>query len=171
MTAALLAGPPASAPATEAVQTVDDVPERRDPPPGLPRGDDEHREAPTTTTTAPPPTTTTTRPNAGFVPSYEGAKPEPGPCGGYEDLVEAHFGPAAGQACSVIRCETAGTFDPGIYNASGSGASGLFQFMPGTWESTTGTPPPAAAYPAEAQIAAGAALWRASGWAPWSCRP
>ena len=32
------------------------------------------------------------------------------------------------------RCETGGTFDPGAQNASG--AAGLFQFLPSTWDST-----------------------------------
>jgi Transglycosylase-like domain len=33
------------------------------------------------------------------------------------------------------RCETGGTFDPGARNP-GSGAAGLFQFLPSTWRST-----------------------------------
>jgi hypothetical protein len=33
------------------------------------------------------------------------------------------------------RCETGGTFDPGSRNR-GSGAAGLFQFLPSTWRST-----------------------------------
>jgi hypothetical protein len=33
------------------------------------------------------------------------------------------------------RCETGGTFSPGAYNAD-SAASGLFQFLPSTWDST-----------------------------------
>lgn len=67
-----------------------------------------------------------------------------------------------------MACETGGTFDPGIHNQTSS-ASGLFQFLDGTWQSTTGLAPPAAAYPGDQQIAAAAQLWRSSGWSPWSC--
>lgn len=67
-----------------------------------------------------------------------------------------------------MMCETGGTGDPTIHNPSSS-ASGLWQFLDSTWESTTGLAPPAAAYSAERQTAAAAALWRSSGWSPWSC--
>ena len=33
---------------------------------------------------------------------------------------------------AVMSFETGGTFDPGIRNAAGSGATGLIQFMPST---------------------------------------
>ena len=33
---------------------------------------------------------------------------------------------------AVMSFETGGTFDPGISNAAGSGATGLIQFMPST---------------------------------------
>lgn len=64
-------------------------------------------------------------------------------------------------------CESRG--DPGVANEAGSGASGLWQFMDSTWTSTTGLPPPAAAYSPDQQTAAAAKLWRSSGWSPWSC--
>lgn len=40
-----------------------------------------------------------------------------------------------------------------------SGASGLYQFMPGTWTSVTGKPPPASAYSVAEQRAAFDKLW------------
>lgn len=122
---------------------------------------------PTTTTTAPPPTTTT-------LPPVELAEPQAieraGACGGWESTILAHF-PAEqlAKACAVMGCETGYTFDPGIPNEQGSGASGLWQFMPSTWEHYSGLPAPASAYSPDVQTAAAAALWRADGWRQWSC--
>lgn len=83
-------------------------------------------------------------------------------------MIAAHF-PAdqVGKACSVMMCESRG--DPGIHNEAGSGASGLWQFLNSTWESTTNTSAPASAYSPDVQTAAAATLWRSSGWSPWSC--
>jgi hypothetical protein len=129
---------------------------------------------PTTTTTAPPPppptTTTTAAPQPPPPPPPPPSPPSTGNCGGWEDTVAAYF-PAeqVAKACAVMGCETGYTYDPTIYNRSGSGASGLWQFMPQTWESTTGTPAPAANYSGDTQTAAAAKLWRDQGWSPWSC--
>lgn len=128
---------------------------------------------PTTTTTAPPPppTTTTTAPPAPPPPPPSPPSPPPtGNCGGWEDTIAKYF-PAdqVAKGCAVIGCETGYTYDPTIYNSSGSGASGLWQFMPSTWESTTGTPAPAANYSGDTQTAAAAKLWSQQGWSPWSC--
>lgn len=117
---------------------------------------------PTSTTAPPPPVTSRPKPLAPMS--------HPGPCGGWESLVAAYF-PAAqvAKACAVMACETGGTFDPGIHNEQGSGASGLFQFLASTWTATTGLAPPAGAYSPEVQIAAAGNLYASSDWAPWSC--
>ncbi|CAN5846155.1 hypothetical protein BH23ACT5_BH23ACT5_09380 [soil metagenome] len=127
---------------------------------------------PGTTTTNPPSTpTTTTVPapvsNGAFPPAVERWRP----------LVSSYF-PAerTDEALAVLRCESGG--DPEAYNPY-SGASGLFQFLPSTWATTS---PRAgfggsAVFEAEANI--GTAAWlsayyesRGSGpWAPWTCRP
>lgn len=172
LTAALLTGPSLDAPELEtrleatavgAPRPFLDVEERL----GAPTTTTSTTTTSTTTTAPPPPPTTTT--------STTAPPPRPrtssGPCGGLEGIVAAHF-PAdvVPEACSVMRCETGGTFDPTIQNPSSS-ASGLFQFLDSTWRSTTGTAPPASAYSIDEQIAAGAALWRSSGWRPWVCKP
>lgn len=130
-------------------------------------------EPPTTTTSTtttqppPPPTTTTTAPPP--PPVVEPASSSTGDCGGYVPLLQKYWpGDQIAKACQVIGCETGYTYSPSERNPSSS-ASGLFQFLDGTWESTTGTPAPASNYSAETQIAAGAKLWRQSGWNPWSC--
>jgi hypothetical protein len=126
---------------------------------------------PTTTTTTLPPTTTTQPPPTTVPPPPPQPSPRPssGGCGGWEPVILAHF-PAdqLAKACQVFGCETGWTFDPTIHNPSSS-ASGAAQFLDSTWTSTTGLAPPAAAYPLDTQIAAAAALWRSSGWSPWSC--
>lgn len=90
-----------------------------------------------------------------------------GPCGGWESLIASYFPGEVGTACRVMMCESGGSTT--VHNHGGSGASGLWQFMPGTWETTTGTPAPASNYSAEAQTAAAAKLRRSSGWGQWSC--
>ena len=64
-------------------------------------------------------------------------------------------------------CETGGTFSPYAYN-EGSGASGVFQFLRGTWRST----PLAAHSPFDPFASALAAAWmhaRGRG-GEWACR-
>lgn len=78
------------------------------------------------------------------------------------------------KACSVIRCETGGTFSPTAENPSSS-ASGLFQFLDGTWQEARQYVSGADQYarashaPAEVQIAVGAAWWSQTSWSQWSC--
>lgn len=114
--------------------------------------------APTTTTTSPPPPPAPTR--------------AAGPCGGLEELVAAHFDDVP-KACSVMRCETGGTFDPTIENPR-STASGLFQFLDSTWiraRALVGADryARAAHAPASVQIAAAGAWLRATSWSQWVC--
>ncbi len=139
----------------------------------------QEREATSTTTTAPgapttnPPSqdTTTTTPtpvsDGVFPPAVERWRP----------LVSAYF-PAArvDEALAVIRCESFG--DPDSYNPY-SGASGLFQFLPSTWATTSPRAGFGGASVFDAESNIGTAAWlsayydgRGSGpWAPWTCRP
>jgi hypothetical protein len=70
---------------------------------------------------------------------------------------------------SVARCESGGRSS--ATNHEGSGASGLFQFMPGTFR---GTPPGQAGLsifsPYANALAAGWMVAR-GGWRAWTCRP
>lgn len=84
------------------------------------------------------------------------------------DLVDA--------ALAVMRCESLG--DPLAYNPS-SGASGLYQFIPGTWTwaSANAGFGGSSAFEPEANVAAAAWLTQTSinqgkdPWVHWSCKP
>ncbi|HKY48866.1 MAG TPA: transglycosylase SLT domain-containing protein [Acidimicrobiia bacterium] len=95
----------------------------------------------------------------------------------WRPLVASFFSPGmVDQALSIIQCESLG--DPNAYNPY-SGASGLFQFIPGTWAVTSvkagfgGS----SVFDPEANIAS--AAWLASyyqgaglnPWTPWHCTP
>ena len=95
----------------------------------------------------------------------------------WRSLVAAYFNPVlVDQALSIIQCESLG--DPNAYNPY-SGASGLFQFIPGTWAVTSvkagfgGS----SVFDPEANIAS--AAWLTSyylslglnPWTPWHCIP
>ncbi|MCP3998243.1 MAG: lytic transglycosylase domain-containing protein [bacterium] len=103
--------------------------------------------------------------------------------GGPRDVEEwrslvSQFFPAerVDEALRVMRCESLG--DPLAYNSS-SGASGLFQFIPGTWgwasphAGYTGASP----FDPEANVATAAWLVQTSidqgksAWIHWSCKP
>lgn len=45
-----------------------------------------------------------------------------------------HWGQSYGFMRDLARCES--NFNPRAHNTQGSGATGLFQFMPGTWAGT-----------------------------------
>lgn len=116
----------------------------------------------TTTTPAPPP-----EPGGEFPPAVERWRP----------LVSAYFpsGRVDG-ALTVIQCESNG--DPNAYNPY-SGASGLFQFLPSTWATTSPRAgfDGASVFDPEANV--GTAAWLTSyyesrgsnPWSPWVCRP
>jgi predicted nucleic acid-binding Zn-ribbon protein len=95
----------------------------------------------------------------------------------WRPLVAAYFAPTmVDQALSIIQCESLG--DPNAYNPY-SGASGLFQFLPGTWAVTSIKAGVANAdvFDPEANVAAAAWLasyYQALGrnpWTPWHCIP
>lgn len=148
------------------------------------------RESERTTTTtlaaapSPPTTTTTTGSQPAVASTTSTTLPEPVTGGAFppaverwRSLVSAYF-PAAevDNALAVIRCESFG--DPEAYNPY-SGASGLFQFLPSTWATTSpragfgGT----SVFNGEANI--GTAAWLtnyfvAQGshpWSAWACKP
>ncbi len=94
----------------------------------------------------------------------------------WRPLVEKYFAPDLVESALVImQCESLG--DPKIVNTS-SGASGLFQFMPGTWAtaSVKAGVSDRSVFDGEANIIAASWLaeyYRARGynaWRPWSCR-
>jgi soluble lytic murein transglycosylase-like protein len=94
----------------------------------------------------------------------------------WRSLVAAYF-PASrvDEALAILQCESLG--DPDAYNPY-SGASGLFQFLPSTWASTSPKAGFAGAGAFEPEPNVGSAAWLASRyqelgqgfWTPWSCR-
>lgn len=122
----------------------------------------------TTTTTIPPTTTTTVASAPPPVVVKDTVVTPSGDCGGWLPSITSRWPTdQVSTACRVMLCESGGS--PTVSNHGGSGASGLWQFMSGTWESTTGTPAPAANYSGDIQTAAAYKLWLSSGWSPWSC--
>ncbi|HEY7582861.1 MAG TPA: transglycosylase SLT domain-containing protein [Acidimicrobiia bacterium] len=118
----------------------------------------------TTSTSLPPPPSIGTNP---IKPAVEQ----------WRSLVSAYFQSAwVEPALRIIQCESLG--DPEAYNPY-SGASGLFQFLPGTWAviSTKAGFGGASAFDPEANI--GTAAWLAAyyqslgrnPWTPWYCTP
>lgn len=152
--------------------------------------------APVTTTTAPPTTTTTTATGATTPGSSTTTAPPttttatttttapeswpPIPISsatyGWRPVLEAHFASdLVLDALVIIQCESVG--DPDAVNPY-SGASGLFQFMPGTWAvaSVGAGVGDRSVYDGEANIIAASWLaeyYRSRGmdpWRPWACR-
>ena len=128
-------------------------------------------QATTTTHTHAPTTTSSTTPSGGG-----GGH---GNVEGWRPLVAQYFPDhQVESALSVMRCESNG--DPNAVN-SRSGASGLFQFMPGTWNwaSAQGGFGGYSPFHAEANIASAAWLVEYSTqtghprgpWGHWTCRP
>jgi soluble lytic murein transglycosylase-like protein len=135
----------------------------------------------TSSTTTATTTTSTTTSTAG--PTTSTTAPESWPplpinsaTSSWRPLLEAHFAPELVlDALVIIQCESVG--DPSAVNPY-SGASGLFQFMPGTWavasvEAGVGN---RSVFDGEANIIAASWLteyYRSRGmdpWRPWSCR-
>jgi hypothetical protein len=134
---------------------------------------DEDDATTTTTTSAPPEPTTTTDDGGGggggtwdFPPAVER----------WRSLASAYFpGSRVDEALAIIDCESLG--DPDAYNPY-SGASGLFQFLPATWASTSPKAGFSGASPFDPEANIGTAAWLANQygnlgqgyWSPWSCR-
>ena len=123
---------------------------------------------PTPTTPGQPTTTTTTEPRER--PALYAAVQA------WRPLVEAHFAADLSEdALYIMQCESLG--DPDSVNPY-SGASGLFQFMPGTWAvaSVKAGVDDRSVFDGEANIIAASWLaeyYRSRGldpWLPWTCR-
>jgi soluble lytic murein transglycosylase-like protein len=94
----------------------------------------------------------------------------------WRSLAAAYFpGNRVDEALAIIGCESLG--DPDAYNPY-SGASGLFQFLPATWASTSPKAGFSGASPFDPEANMGTAAWLANRyadigqgyWSPWSCR-
>ena len=131
--------------------------------------------APTTTTT----TTTTTQAPAPATTTTTTPPDQKRPIEEWRPLVAAYFdADMVDDALSVIYCESRG--DPNAVNPR-TGAAGLFQFMPSTWEwaSSNAGLAGASVFNAEANVASAAWLVNHSiatghpggAWGHWSCKP
>jgi hypothetical protein len=118
-------------------------------------------------------TVTTTHTSAPAVrrpaPVYHPAPaPAPASGGSVQSMISSTFGPYAGAALAVARCESG--YNPNAYNAS-SGASGVFQFLHSTWLTTSyaGYSP----FNAWANIQAAHQVFVRDGysWREWQCQP
>lgn len=98
--------------------------------------------------------------------------PTGGGCGGWQGLLDKYFGDQSGKACQVMKCESGG--NPAAENPRSS-ASGLFQFLDGTWKKARTAVKGGNQYsrakhaPAEMQIAAAAKWLKRTAWSQWSC--
>ena len=85
-----------------------------------------------------------------------------------DEIIERHFGTAAGQARQIVKCESG--FDPGA--VSHTNDHGLFQINAvhrGTWVDVTGTGWENR-YDPELNTIYAKYLYDREGWRPWSCR-
>ncbi|HEU4916821.1 MAG TPA: transglycosylase SLT domain-containing protein [Acidimicrobiia bacterium] len=138
------------------------------PPP--PADDGGETTATTATTTPPAPTTTVADGGGGGTSDFPPAVER------WRSLAAAYFpGGRVDEALAIIDCESLG--DPDAYNPY-SGASGLFQFLPATWASTSPQAGFSGASPFDPEANVGTAAWLANRyaelgqgyWSPWSCR-
>lgn len=150
----------------------------------------ENRQGDTTTTTSPPttqPSNTgstsptsppTTSPPATSPPTTSGGGPanHPPQVEQWRSLVSSFFPSSrVDEALAIIDCESNG--DPNAVNPY-SGASGLFQFLPSTWATTSSNAGYAGASPFDPTANIGSAAWLANRyqelgqnyWQAWSCR-
>ncbi len=96
------------------------------------------------------------------------ARPAPAPSGSIATQIRAVFGVYGNQAVAVATCESG--LNPNAINPSSS-ASGLFQFLPSTWRTTSyaGYSP----FNAWANIQAAHQVFQRDGnsWREWVCQP
>jgi len=86
----------------------------------------------------------------------------------WRTLVETFFGTNTDAALRVMRCESGGN----EFAKNPSGASGLFQFMPSTWEWVMDEEYPGSVWDGMRNIEAAAILSKGgTDWSHWSCRP
>ena len=86
----------------------------------------------------------------------------------WRTLVETFFGANTDAALRVMRCESGGN----EFANNPSGASGLFQFMPSTWEWVMDEEYPGSVWDGMRNIEAAAILSKGgTDWSHWSCRP
>jgi hypothetical protein len=143
----------------------------------------QQERAPATTTPQPDPgpAPTTTQPGAvtttdGGGGGGEGDWDFPPVIEQWRSLVEAYFPSSrVEEALAILQCESLGDAD--AYNPY-SGASGLYQFLPSTWASTSPKAGFSGASPFDPEANIGTAAWLANRyqelgqgyWAPWACR-
>jgi hypothetical protein len=131
----------------------------------------------TTTTTEPPVTTTTTEPPVTTTTTTPPDDGEPRDVEEWRPLVSDYF--RAGivdDALAVMDCESRG--NPLALNPV-SGAAGLFQFIPNTWEWASENAGFAGASPFEPEANIASAAWLVErsievgegAWSHWNCRP
>lgn len=131
---------------------------------------------PPTTGSSNPPTTTATTPTTTSGGGGGGPWNHPPEVEQWRGLVQAYFPSSrVEEALRIIDCESNG--DPNAVNPY-SGAAGLFQFLPSTWESTSPKAGFAGASPFDAEANVGSAAWLANRyeqlgyyfWHPWNCK-
>ena len=94
-------------------------------------------------------------------------RPVPAANGSVASMIYQVFGSNGSAAINVARCESG--LNPGAYNRSG--ASGVFQIMPGTWAGTSEAG--ASPFNAYANIVAAHQIFVRDGysWREWTCKP
>jgi len=98
---------------------------------------------------------------------YVAPQPAPAGNGSVAAMIYQVFGPYGSAAINVASCESG--LNPGAYNQSG--ASGVFQIMPGTWAGTSEAG--ASPFNAYANIVAAHQIFVRDGysWGEWTCKP
>ncbi len=149
--------------------------EKRDPPTTTPTAPPTTDPPGTSPTTSPPTTSPTTPPSTGGG-GGGGSTTHPPQVEQWRSLVQQFF-PASrvNEALDILDCESNG--DPDALNPY-SGASGLFQFLPSTWATTSPNAGYGGASPFDPEANVATAAWLGNRyeelgyyfWHPWSCK-